>query len=136
MIRIARKQKSLKRCEDAKGDSEKMWKVIRDATNTKPKPNITPDFIKVKATDGTVKKIQNRTEIANEMNRQFCEMGAKLPSLYLTSDTFWWFDKHHSPPSTNFRNFSFALYEKGAEVSIPVIAKIVTSTVFREIAMV
>ena len=52
MIRQAKRKKSLKRCEDANGDSEKIWKVIRDATNTKPKPNITPDFIKVRATDG------------------------------------------------------------------------------------
>ena len=41
MIRNARKNKSLKNCEEAKGDSEKMWKVVREATNTKPKPNTT-----------------------------------------------------------------------------------------------
>ena len=47
MIRIARKQKSLKRCEDAKGGSEKMWKVIKEATNTKSKQNTISDYIKV-----------------------------------------------------------------------------------------
>ena len=72
------KKKSLKRCEDAKGDSEKMWKVIREATNTKSKPNTIPDYIKVQTTDGKLKKIQNKTEIANEMNKQFCQMGANL----------------------------------------------------------
>ena len=84
MIRIARKNSSLKNCEEAKGDSGKMWKVIREATNTKSKPNITPDFIKVKTAEGNFKKIQNKTEIADEMNGQFCQMGAnlakKLPS--------------------------------------------------------
>ena len=78
MCRDTRKEKSLKRCIDAKGDGEKIWRVIREATNTKPKPTISPDFIRVKTSDGTIKKIQNKTEIANEMNRQFCQMGANL----------------------------------------------------------
>ena len=55
-----------------------MWKVIWEATNTKSKPNTIPDYIKVQTTDGKLKKIQNKTEIANEMNKQFCQMGANL----------------------------------------------------------
>ena len=78
MIRIARKNTSQKNCEDARGDSGKMWKAIRDATNTKPIPKITPSFIKVRTADGKFQKIQNKTEIANEMNRRFCQMGADL----------------------------------------------------------
>ena len=78
MCRMTRKENSLKGCRDAQGDGEKMWKVIREATNTKPKPNITPNFIKVMTADKKIKKIQDKTEIANEMNRQFCQMGGNL----------------------------------------------------------
>ena len=42
------------------------------------KPNITPNFIKVPTAGGGHKKIQDKTEIANEMNQQFCQMGANL----------------------------------------------------------
>ena len=52
MIRIARKDKSLKKCEKAKGDSKKIWKVIKEATDTRPTPNTIPDFIKVQTADG------------------------------------------------------------------------------------
>ena len=68
----------MKRCIDAKGDGEKIWRVIKEATDSKPKPTISPNFIRVKTSDGNLKKIQNKTEIANEMNRQFCQMGANL----------------------------------------------------------
>ena len=34
---------------------KKMWKVIREATNTKPKPEITPDFVRVRTADGNYK---------------------------------------------------------------------------------
>ena len=86
MCRITRREYSLKGCRDAKGDGEKMWRVIREATNTKHTPDITPDFIKVKAADGKPKKIQNKTEIANMMNRQFCEMGANLAESLSPTD--------------------------------------------------
>ena len=78
MTKKARRNKTLNGCKDAKGDGEKIWKVIREATDTKPKANITPNFIKVQTAGGNHKKIQNKTEIANEMNRQFCQMGANL----------------------------------------------------------
>ena len=78
MTRIARKNDSLNECKNAKGDSDKIWRVIRKATNTTGKPNITPNYIKVSTADGDHRKIQNKTEIANEMNKQFCQMGANL----------------------------------------------------------
>ena len=55
MTRAAHKDKTLQGCKDAKRDGNKMWKVIREATNTKPKPDITPDFIKVRTADGNYK---------------------------------------------------------------------------------
>ena len=87
MIRIAKKEKSFKSCVDAKGDSEKIWKVIRQAMNTKPKSNTTPDFIKVKTPDGNTKKIHDKIEIANEMNKRFCQMGANLAEKLPTTET-------------------------------------------------
>ena len=58
-----------KDCNETKGDSGKMWKVINREMKTKDKANIVPDFVKVVTDDGKVKKIQNKTEIANEMNQ-------------------------------------------------------------------
>ena len=55
-----------------------MWKVINREMKTKDKANSVPNFVKVVTDDGKVKKIQNKMEIANEMNRQFVEMGANL----------------------------------------------------------
>ena len=78
MTRIAKKQDSLNDCKNAKGDGDKIWRAIRKATNTTGKPNITPNFIKVPTAGGGHKKIQDKTEIANEMNQQFCQMGANL----------------------------------------------------------
>ena len=65
-------------CKNTKGDSGKMWKVINKTMKTKDKLNITPDFVKVNTAEGSTKKIQDKTKIANEMNKQFVEMGAKL----------------------------------------------------------
>ena len=78
MTRIAKKQDSLNECKNAKGDGDKIWRAIRKATNTAGKPNITPNFIKVPTADGGHEKIQDKTEIANKMNQQFCQMGANL----------------------------------------------------------
>ena len=69
LCRIAKKSFLEKKCEEANGDSKKMWKVIRTATNQKSKPGITPDFVKVKTADGSLKKLDGNHEIANEMNR-------------------------------------------------------------------
>ena len=73
-------------CKNTKGDSGKMWKVINKTMKTKDKLNITPDFVKVITAEGSTKKIQDKTKIANEMNRQFVEMGAKLANELPTTD--------------------------------------------------
>ena len=59
--------------KNAKGDGDKIWKAVRKATNTAG-PNITPNFIKVQTAGGGHKKIQDKTEIENEMNQQFCQL--------------------------------------------------------------
>ena len=41
-----------KDCNETKGDSGKMWKVINSEMKSKDKPNIVPDFVKVVAADG------------------------------------------------------------------------------------
>ena len=78
MIRDARRKYTLNDCKKAKGSSKKMWKVIKKATNDNPKPSIIPDFVKTKTTNGETRTIKSKKEIANVMNRQFSEMGAKL----------------------------------------------------------
>ena len=55
-----------------------MWKVINKELKSKEKLSITPDFVKVVSADGNTHKIQDKTKIANEMNRQFVEMGGNL----------------------------------------------------------
>ena len=59
-MRTAKQNYLNKKCVDAKGDSGKMWKVIRQATNDRPKPNITPDFVWTKSTDGNPKKTRKQ----------------------------------------------------------------------------
>ncbi len=44
----------------------------------KIKTYITPDFVKVKTADGSLKKLDGNHEITNEMDKQLAEMGAKL----------------------------------------------------------
>ena len=98
MCRLAQKNFLEKKCEEAKGDSAKLWKVAKSAMNMKPKPNITPDFIKSRTDDGKLKKIDNDTDIANEMNRQFAGMGAKLANdLQTTRSVFTDFLQHPNP---------------------------------------
>ena len=65
-------------CENCKGESKKMWKVINKVTGKTAKPNTYPNYIEVKNTDGDLIKIRDKFEIANAMNRQFTEMGNKL----------------------------------------------------------
>ena len=90
MLKMYRKahRKSIQRdCENANGDSGKMWKVINKNLKSKDKPYISPDFVKVVTAEGNTEKIQDKTKIANEMNKQFVEMGAKLaPSNTNLSD--------------------------------------------------
>ena len=78
MKRVAQKEKLQKQCEEAKGDSGKLWKVARTAMNQKRKHNTTPDFLKVGTAEGEKTKIDDQCDIANEMNKQFTQMGAKL----------------------------------------------------------
>ena len=103
MVRTARRNSTQKKCEDTKGDSGKMWKVINLAMNSKAKPDITPNFIKVETTDGDQKKIQDKTEIANEMNRQFVEMGAKLAKKLNTTEAH--FSNYLPNPNPNYERF-------------------------------
>ena len=63
-----------------------MWKVINKATNKKAKPNIIPDFIKIKTADGDNEKVKCKTSIANEMNNQFRLMGQKLADKLESTD--------------------------------------------------
>ena len=77
-----------KKCDEANGDTGKMWKVIRTATNQKPKPNVSPDFVKIRDSDGNfIKKLDKTIDIAGEMNRQFTQMGAKLAEKLDSTDT-------------------------------------------------
>ena len=78
MVLAAKNKQTEDNCKKAKGSSSKMWKVINKATNKKCKPNTFPDYVKIEAADGNVKKIRCKTKIANEMNKQFTEMGNKL----------------------------------------------------------
>ena len=39
---------------------------------------MTPDFVETRTADGDAIKIRNKSDIANVMNRQFSQMGAKL----------------------------------------------------------
>ena len=73
--------------------AKKTWKVIRKAMNIKPKPDITPNFVRTgTVADGNLKKLNNKTDIANVMNRQFSEMGAKLADKL-------------DPPETHFTDY-------------------------------
>ena len=54
-----------------------MWKVINKNLKLKDKPDISPDFVKFVTADGNAEKIQDKTKIANEINKQFVKMGAK-----------------------------------------------------------
>ena len=65
-------------CDKYKGDSAKMWKVINESMNKKPKSNTYPDFVEARNADGDTVRIRDKKEIANVMNKQFVEMGAKL----------------------------------------------------------
>ena len=60
------------------GDSAKMWKVINESMNKKSKTNTYPDFVEARNADGDTVRIRDKKEIANVMNKQFVEMGAKL----------------------------------------------------------
>ena len=75
MVRRAKINYLQNECGECGGDSTKMWKVINKATNKKAKPNIIPDFIKIKNADGDNEKVKCKTSIANEINNQFRLMG-------------------------------------------------------------
>ena len=78
MCRNAKQKKLKQDCDECKGDSAKMWKVVNKATDKKPKPNTYPNFIESRAADGDLIRVKDKTEIANAMNKQFAEMGGKL----------------------------------------------------------
>jgi len=98
MKRKARKTYLGKKADEANGDSEHMWKVIRTAMNQKPKPNITPDFIFVDKNDKN-SKTEDKTEIANVMNRQLTGMGASLDAKLGQPETT--FDQYLKFPNPN-----------------------------------
>ena len=60
------------------GDSGKTWKVIYKAMNKKPKPKITPDFVKIKTAAGNSIKTNCKGDIANGMNAYFSTIGENL----------------------------------------------------------
>ena len=102
-------------CVKAKGNSAKMWKAINKATNQKPKSNVTPDFVKIRSPAGDLKKTKCKTEIANEMNRQFTQMGEKLASkLSPTNAHFSDYLKH--PNCDSFFNKKASEVEVGNQV--------------------
>ena len=103
LTRSAKQKFFEKKCEEANGDSKKMWKVVRSATNQKPKPMVTPDFLKVKTPEGSLKKLVRDNEIADEMNSQFAGMGAKL-AKELGSTTAKFTDYLQSP-NPNMKRF-------------------------------
>ena len=86
MCKKAKRAEIQNKCKEANGDSGKIWKVINRTLKSKNKTNITPDFVKVATADGKIRKIKNKTEIANEMNRQFVEMGANLANQLNATD--------------------------------------------------
>ena len=103
MVRTARRNSTQKKCEETKGDSGKMWKVINQAMNSKPKPDISPNFIEVRTADGVTKKVKDKLEIANEMNRQFVEMGANLAKKLNTTEAN--FTDYLPYPNPNYERF-------------------------------
>ena len=91
-------------CEKANGDGKKVWKAIRKAMNVKPKPGIIPDFVTTDAVgDGKLKKIKDKSDIANIMNRQFTEMGAKLAEKLNPSESH--FTDYLPNPNPNHERF-------------------------------
>ena len=86
LTRLARKNFLSEKCSEAKGDSEKLWKVIKSALNSTSKPDIAPDFLVTHSMDGNVVKLENKLDIANEMNRELAEMGAKLAEKLQPTD--------------------------------------------------
>ena len=79
LVRKAKAKKLNDDCIKSKGDSKQLWKTINKAMNKNPKPNIVPDFVETRAAAGDqCIKVRNKSDIANVMNRQFSQMGAKL----------------------------------------------------------
>ena len=103
MVRSARRNTTQKMCEETNGDSGKMWKVIKKTTNSQTKPDIIPDFMRVKTADGNINKIKDKTEIANAMNRQFVNMGANLAEKLNTTETK--FTDYLPSPNPNLERF-------------------------------
>ena len=86
MSRKAKRDMIQKNCDDTKGDSGKMWKVINKQIKNKNKTDITPDFVNVVTADGNTMKIKDKKKIADEMNRQFADMGASLANKLPQTD--------------------------------------------------
>ena len=80
-----------------------MWKVINNQIKNKSKSETTPDFVKVVAADGNTVKITNKKKIADEMNRQFAEMGANLASKLPPTDAN--FTDYLPSPNPNHERF-------------------------------
>ena len=100
LIANAKNKDALKDCEEAKGNSAKMWKAVNKAMNKKPKPNTNPDFVKTRDANGDVVRINCKNEIANVMNKQFTEMGSKLAEkLDTTEKLFSDYLKNPNPKS-------------------------------------
>ena len=46
--------------------------------NINPKPDVIPDFIRTVSASGDLSKVVDKNNIANEMNKEFSNMGANL----------------------------------------------------------
>ena len=103
MSRKAKRDMIQKNCDDTKGDSGKMLKVINSQIKTKSKTETTPVFVKVVAAVGNTIKITNKKKIADEMNRQFAEMGANLASKLPTTNAN--FNDYLPSPNPNHERF-------------------------------
>ena len=63
MSRKAKRDMIQKNCDDTRGDSGKMWKVINSQIKNKSKSETTPDFVRVVAADGNTVKITNKKKL-------------------------------------------------------------------------
>ena len=100
MCRNAKRNKLKNDCEKCKGKSAKIWKVINKVTHKKSKQNTVPDFVEVRGADGELKKVRDEKEIANEINRQFTQMGSKLAEKLTPTDANF-YDYLKSPSKTS-----------------------------------
>ena len=98
LTRNAKQNYLLNKCKEANGNSDKLWKVAKQAMNINPKPDVIPDFIRTVSASGDSSKVVDKNNIANEMNKEFSNMGANLAEkLETTSAHFSDFLQYPNP---------------------------------------